>query len=785
MNEIVFANNALITYDSDAIYYGVDLGTTYTVIASVDSSDITTPVVQLPVKLVNIEQHSPFEMDGSDKSEMIASILGVDKQRMYVGNKLYKLKGHHLFEKDRNLFYHWKLDLGVSVKPLYKNALRADIDDASKVAGKILNYTRLQLIDRNEDWENVVVTVPASFLPNQRADVLQAMRYAKIDNSRSALLDEPNAAILGYLNATSSDEKRSMLHGGPRNILVIDFGGGTCDLSLLRLQLDNGNLLKMDNLSISRYNDLGGQDIDMMIAEQILLPLFNKQFQIDESPQALEMLIMPQLAVLAERLKIDLAQLIASKYLSIEKIPEMLSTDLTSVISQFDISTDKTYTFKTISLNAKELHDITIGLFSVESHKLSVVDKVIRSVPSVIDDTLKKAGLKRSEIDYLLFAGGSVQNLLFVKECGQLLPQAHCLIPQRPDTLVAKGAALYSFYKFCFGIDLIQPIVSDTIGIITDNAEFYPLFNAGQALPIRFELDSFAVQSLKQKQIEIPLCIDSAHKIVQVINIQLKSMCSPEDAISIKGQMDTDKVLKVQVLINGESKADVSIVNPVALANLSDENRAIMIAENDYETARINKDTNKERELLFQLIGEYYDLGNYDRCISLGLEYLKEFDPANSTVLNYLYCAYDNMGQQRKALETITKAVKYHPNNTTIQYNYTISLHPEKGRKATIDYIEKLPEQVRKYRDLRMRHAILKHAEDDKSLVQTIVSEHKDGRFSVFGSFSQKLLKQVYKLAGEVYEESSKQGSSEKENVPVFTKNNLLRVKTGLPDVIN
>lgn len=782
MNDIVFVENSLSHTLGDAFYFGIDLGTTYTVVAVIDSADIDKPVSQLPVRLLSLEQFSPLPMDGSEKSEMMASILGVGNDRMCVGNKLYKLKGHQMFAKDVNLFYHWKLDLGISVKPLYKKAVRTDIDDAAKVAGKILNYARIQTIGKELEWENVVVTVPASFLPNQRADVLQAMRYAQVVEQKSALLDEPNAAILGYLNATSSDEKRNMLHEGAKHFLVIDFGGGTCDLSLLRLQLENGHLLKMDNLSISRYNDLGGQDIDMVIAEQVLLPLYSEQCSGDEDDaQTLETIVMPQLAVLAERLKIEVAQLIASKYLSVAKLPDDFSDDLTLTVSSYELYLPAQRSLKQIKFSAKQLHDIMLDLFRSENYKLKVVDKVIRSVPAVIDDTLKKAGLKRTEIDYILFVGGSVQNLLFVKECSLLLPQAQCLIPQRPDTLVAKGAALYSFYKHRFGIDLICPIVSDTIAVVTQNAEFYPLFKAGQTLPIQFELSSFAVQSFYQRRIDIPFCIDNADKIVQVISIALSNIPGMDDVISIKGELDKDKVLKVQVLINGEEKADVRIENPIALANLSDENRALVIAENNYEAARMKKNTGQERELLLKLIGEYYELGNYDRCITMALEFLKTFDPTHSTVLNYLFCSYNVLGQQRKAFETISKAVKYHPNNSTLQYNYSIALMIEKGRKAVVDYLESLPSELRAQADLRMRYAILQHKEDESSYARKVVDDHKAGRFHVSTPFLWDLLKQIYQLLGEEWVVSSMQERASKDKKAVFSKNNLLRVKASMP----
>ena len=164
------------------IYWGIDLGTSYTVVAQVVGSSLEkTDNGQVPILLVAIEQQSPLELDAPETSELVASILAInDDSKMFVGNKLHKLKANPNFDKDKNIFYHWKLDLGISQKPLYPQALRNDVDDAAKVAGKILNYCRIKA-NGNSIWRNVIVTVPASFQANQRNDVMQAIRYAQIE----------------------------------------------------------------------------------------------------------------------------------------------------------------------------------------------------------------------------------------------------------------------------------------------------------------------------------------------------------------------------------------------------------------------------------------------------------------------------------------------------------------------------------------------------------------------------------------------------------------------------
>lgn len=784
MANIQFIADNTPSNSDDRTFFGIDLGTTYTVVSMIDNSELKEPVDNLPVKLVSIEQYSPLPMDGNDKSEMVASVLGVDNlNRMYVGNKLYRLKGHPMFIKDKNLFYHWKLDLGVSVKPLYSSAVRKDLDDASKVAGKILNYIRMQVAGDNDKWENVVVTVPASFQSNQRIDVQQAISYAGIDKESNAILDEPNAAILGYLNQIGSNEKMQMLHSGAKRFLVIDFGGGTCDLSLLQLSLNDKGLMQLSNLAISRYNDLGGQDIDMIIAENLLLPIYQEQFDIEEDSKILEELILPQLAVLAERIKIELSQLISAKFSSLDKLNTEKLKELSVTISEYELAQKDSVVLKNVTVTAQQLYEILLHLFAADNYQLDIVDKVIHSIPSVVDDTLQKANLKRNDIDYVLYAGGSVQNLLFIYECQQLLPRSICLLPQRPDTLVAKGAAVYSFYRHRFGIDLIQPIVSDSIGIITQNADFYPLVKSGSGLPVNFDFDEFSFQSISQRRVEIPICIDNANSIVHVISFQLQGLINDADKIKIKGHLDKDKLFSAQVWINDNQLADFRITNPIALANVSDENRQIMITQDELERARLNHDTATERMLLLQLIREYYDVSNYNRCIIHCNEYLDQFDPISLTALNYLYCAHSALGQKRKAMEVITKAVKYHPCNDVIQYNYSIVYEQKEGRKKAIEYLSSLSEDLQSDIDLRMRKALLMNSEGDSVNVKSIVSDHKMGKFTVYNEFSKNLLRNVYNAANENYQINENENSeAEAKERKLYNKNSLLRVKSLTPE---
>jgi molecular chaperone DnaK (HSP70) len=107
-----------------------------------------------------------------------------------------------------------------------------------------------------------VITVPAYFDDGQRQATRDAARLAGLEATR--LVPEPTAAALAYGLGRRAQ---------PETIVVYDFGGGTFDVSVLEVMPDEasgtGALFRV--LATSGDTHLGGDDIDRMLAEQLLI----------------------------------------------------------------------------------------------------------------------------------------------------------------------------------------------------------------------------------------------------------------------------------------------------------------------------------------------------------------------------------------------------------------------------------------------------------------------------------------------------------------------------------
>jgi molecular chaperone HscA len=227
---------------SKGIVVGIDLGTTHSVVAFV-------------------QNEKPYVLDIEGKGPLIPSILSLADTGIDVGvaadeklSSTKRLMGRGL--QDPLCAQFSQLIQGEGVRLQLGPYSLTPVE----VASQILSYIRKHVEKTFEKpLEAAVITVPAYFDEAARVATKQAAALAGIKVLR--LLNEPTAAALAYGLAT-----------GVEGIYAIyDFGGGTFDLSLLKLE---GSVFQV--LATGGDLNLGGDDIDQAVATRFKLKDLDK-----------------------------------------------------------------------------------------------------------------------------------------------------------------------------------------------------------------------------------------------------------------------------------------------------------------------------------------------------------------------------------------------------------------------------------------------------------------------------------------------------------------------------
>jgi molecular chaperone DnaK (HSP70) len=292
-----------LEHDRPIRVVGIDLGTTNSTVAEL----LWEPGMKNApdLRCIPIDQTTT---QGRYTHVLVPSIVALYDDRTWVGQgaKLLRSNPFAKLEEHKTLFAECKNDMGL--KRTYHRA-PVGFKSAKAIASHVLDFLYQAARAEGEPPDRVVITVPASFQAAQRSDTVDAAERAHIPLPPGGLLDEPVAAFLDYLYSHAQLESNTLnlpTNGEPRNLLVFDFGGGTCDVALFQLGRQADAELTIEPLAVSRYHRLGGGDIDRAIIHEVLLPQLLSQNGLDPFALSYEekrLRIQPALLTVAEALK--------------------------------------------------------------------------------------------------------------------------------------------------------------------------------------------------------------------------------------------------------------------------------------------------------------------------------------------------------------------------------------------------------------------------------------------------------------------------------------------------
>ena len=373
-------NIATGSLQQDEIIVGIDLGTTNSLIAIIhpDTKQATA-----------LREHNT--------SSLVPSVIYFDETgNVLVGEEARK----KLISKPQNTIFSAKRLMGKSYNDIKDNAAFFSykvIDDntGSLVKVQVANkfYTPIDLSsfilkELKQRAEHIlktpvnkaVITVPAYFNDAQRQATRDAGKLAGLDVLR--IINEPTAASLAYGIGLSKEEERI--------IAVYDLGGGTFDISILRIA--NGIF---EVLSTNGDTYLGGDDIDQLIVSYWL-----------------------------EQAGISKGELSANKEFA-------QAIRLTAEEAKIHLSTHDNFSK---ILNGDELV-ITKQVFE------NLIEPLVNKTISCCNNALKDAGLKADAIEVVVMVGGSTR-VPFIKESISKLFGKPVNDTVNPDEVVALGAAI-------------------------------------------------------------------------------------------------------------------------------------------------------------------------------------------------------------------------------------------------------------------------------------------------------------------------------------------------------
>ena len=643
---------------------GIDLGTTNSTVAEVRWEPGKPPVCET----LEIEQPT---REGLFTSPIVPSVVAIlPDNQIWVGEgskrlRAFSQEANLYFEK--NLFYETKNDIG-----LRKTYFRApsDFNHASKIAGHLLSFlAKSSEKITNDEHENISVTVPASFQLNQRRDTLLACQYAGLGLEDDDLLDEPTSALIDYLLTKGYDR---VVNPGQSSLCVIfDFGGGTCDVSVVELVGDRASKrITISQLSVSRYHRLGGGDLDAAIVHECLIPDILKENDLTpldltwaQKKRGLE----PQLLGKAEALKIALSKEI-DRLIKFNRYKDM---DKSQIIAKQPPITCKLgkqqLQLSNPALTAEKFETLLEPFLDTDLlYARETEFHLTQSIFAPLQDALDRIGKEPHEIDFCLMVGGS-----------SLIPQVRTALESyfpkgsvgyfedqlAIQTAVARGAAWNVLFKALLNRPLIQPVLHDGIALITASGDLFPLVPSQSALPypsdgsfgrvkLRVPKDDLFIDKLRFEVVG-----EAERQLIFNEIWQLPEKVTPGDEITMEFAVTSGKQFKCQAYLTEfpDSVLEVVVENP--LVNVLSPNTILVKIEEAEETLRLKSGGSADdRNTYVQLAKWYAELNQREKALDYLRTALNKLQRPDTEILNLQGIYFEELKDYRRAEKAYREA---------------------------------------------------------------------------------------------------------------------------------
>lgn len=683
-----------------ATYVGIDFGTSTTVVSIASQVNGEKKIKTLPIKLTQILE------DGTKyQGEKLPSVIAWLNGKLLVGEGASNLK--YTLTKGKNIWYSFKMEIGEDLGAKYYNSEVGDIEgirirnpkDCVRVFFMYLRMLITQYCKDNGLSENInyAVSIPASFEANQRKELMEALETNGMSVTKQSLIDEPNAAFISYVHDSEDSEKPLLIspHYNSK-VLVFDFGGGTCDISILEIGKSATGLYSK-NIAISKFTKLGGDDVDRYLTYKYIMPRFfeyndkkDSDFRTKEKQY-----IATQLYKVAERLKILMCKRISNKMYKLE-IPGYYknSSEKETITVPVVVETIKGVLKQdSFFLTAKELYE-TMQVFLRKTRIPTQIkgQDDYNNIYMPINSAIEKANISREEIDYVLLIGGSAQNPFIQEELNNEFNDSQILIPQDLQTHVSKGASIHSLLMNGMNKCIIQPITSEPILVITKDIHPRIILPAGSTIPSETcVIEDLVTSRDHQDVIELPICVGSTNKMLFNLKIELQGGVPVNTPVQLTIEINVDKLLLAQASCMGV-QCMVEPQNPFANKELTTEERIVLVAERQANLEAEQNHGTPTKNGLMKLRQAYIKAGNSFRAAET-LELQTELYPCPDNY-NQIGVLYSNAGVSDKALEYYERAYQNNPESATINFNLGHSLmykDPQRARSLINKAYEKNP----------------------------------------------------------------------------------------------
>lgn len=464
--------------DKNRMCIGIDLGTTNTTVcvSRVDTNGV------ILLEDCEIRQRSEQNERNQDRLPSIMYVKNEGKE--VVGHEARELKKASITSAEAEARYieNSKRFIGTTRTWEIGGKTYSPIDVAARILTHAKKFSKIRDLIVDSD---VYITIPANFDTDQINNTLEAAKRAGFTNVQ--LRPEPKAAILSFLHEEMGKREHKLLDiSTKKRILVIDIGGGTCDVCIEDVWMKPNGSCAFEHKAVGRDN-IGGVDFDVRIADY-LAAKYCSEFELTKSDRAI---LIESAQTIKEMLSSRIDYFIEDDYDS-DYEAVYSATDWQEKIADADeVSLTQTLSGGRINfrMSVEEFCNAIVPLVqNKDSVRTANKDErdAHKNMQELLHNTLEENDIPADSIDVIFLTGGMSKCFVLKAALYELLKKP-IIVPSDPMLAVSRGAALMNKYD---QEDIVShDIMPRSILIETNSGHLKKLVSMGERVPVTKTVD--------------------------------------------------------------------------------------------------------------------------------------------------------------------------------------------------------------------------------------------------------------------------------------------------------
>lgn len=446
-------------------YFGIDFGTT------------NTSIVQI---LVDEDGSRQECFVGDYEGKPFSSLVAINKNssKMMFGREVKKYR--RALSREYKIIASFKTILGSDKKI----RVAGKFYTATEIVGLFLKHIKSFVQTKNINLEQAFFSCPANFSANARLALVEAANNAGI--KVLGLVCESTAAYVA-----TRDEIRDA-----SKVMVVDWGGGTLDLSILNTK--DSNVCEDVVFGLR----CGGDDLDVLFARKV-------------------------------------HNLLAQKYDKKIYFSKMLRHDRDHIVEICEQAKIQLDTSPAVGISLVDYGDLGNVSIDIDQEYFStIIAPFLEKVVYALQETLKKSTCKKDELEAIILVGESAKIPIFQDLMRTVFDVNKIVLANNMEWSVAYGAALINLSN-------AEEFLSEDVGILLAGNEFYPLLRKGVAkVGMAIEPISLTMQSAQPR---VKFIFTNPQKNINYGIKEIDTTMLLREVFSIHMQIDFDQIARVQI----------------------------------------------------------------------------------------------------------------------------------------------------------------------------------------------------------------------------------------------